>query len=301
MAGDSRRPANDQINGAARLGPRPAVREEYCVFADESATDAGPPCYGIGGLVVPMGRLRRFNEYVVGKLAQHGVVGEARWKKVGSSHGLINFAIELWRDILHHPTVRFSAIVVHKGLYRKWAADQEEAFYTTYTFLLRHAAKLRPGEFEVFIDNRCDSYDKRDEVLEIVSNHMLRGLEADSLVHVTKEDSKLLPGLQVADLLTGAITHAHAMSLKPGTEINVGKQILIERMARVAGWNDLYCDTMPNSAMNIWHFPREWRATPETRTVAPNHSVSFVTAAELLARRRGPMATPTLRRKVQAR
>src|SRR6188474_505986 len=68
----------------------------------------------------------------------------------------------------------------------------------TYTFLLRHAASLRPGDFDVAIDDRSDSYDKRDEVMEIVSNRMLRNLQADSSIsRVTKNDSKLLPGLQV--------------------------------------------------------------------------------------------------------
>jgi hypothetical protein len=202
-------------------------------------------------------------------------------------HGPINFAIELWRDVVGHPSVRFAAIVVRKDLYRKWSENQEDAFYTTYTFLLRHAAKLRAGEFDVVIDNRSDSYGKRDEVLGIVSNHMLRGLDCGSeIVRVAKDDSKLLPGLQVADIFTGAITHAHAMRLDPRCEPNAGKQMLIQRMAQLAGWEDLYCDTMPDSATNIWHFPREWRGTPETRRLSPRRAVPFVTARELAGARR---------------
>lgn len=274
------------IRSTKRAGPQRA-REGFQVFADESATSVEYPCYGIGALVVPASRLERFNAHVVHKLAAHGVVGEARWTKVDTSHGLINFAIEMWRDVLNHPEVRFSAIVVRKDLYRNWQVDPETAFYTTYTFLLRHAARLRPGDFDVAIDGRCDSYDKRDEVMEIVSNHMLRNLEADSSIsRVTKNDSKLLPGLQVADLFTGAVTHAHAMRLNPARSPNASKVLLMERMAAVAGWPDLYCDTMPDSAVNIWHFPEDWRAVPETRRVSPRRAATFVTPADLLAARR---------------
>jgi Protein of unknown function (DUF3800) len=263
--------------------PRPELpRKRFHVFADESATDSQYPCYGIGALVVPESRLAAFNEYASDKLVEHGVVGEARWKKVDSSHGLANFAIELWREVVSHPFVRFGAIIVRKDLYRKWHEDKEDAFYTTYTFLLRHVAKVRLGAFDVVIDNRSDSYEKRDEVLGIVSNHMLRGLKSDSeITRVEKHDSRLLLGLQVADLFTGAITHAHAMGLESRCVPNAGKQLLMARMAGLVGWKDLYCDTMPDSGMNIWHFPEEWRATPETREVHPTRAISFITPTEL--------------------
>jgi hypothetical protein len=288
-------PTSDNDNGRdTRRGPKRADggvgRERHHAFADESATDSQYGSYGIGALIIPESRLARFNEYFVDRLRQHGVIGEARWKKVAGSHGLINLALELWRDLLKHPSVRFSVIVVRKDLYRKWAQDKEEAFYVTYTFLLRHAANLRPGEFEVVIDDRSDRYGKRDEVLEIVSNHMLRAMKSDSeIVRVRKDDSKLLPGLQAADLLTGAITHAHVLALEPSRSVNPGKTLLLERMAAAAGWSDLYCDTFPDSPMNIWHFPQEdWRGVPETRRVLPVGAVNFVTKEGLETQRRGP-------------
>jgi hypothetical protein len=45
---------------------------------------------------VPASRLEGFNAYVSKKLIEHGVVGEAHWTKIGNSHGVMNFAIELW-------------------------------------------------------------------------------------------------------------------------------------------------------------------------------------------------------------
>jgi hypothetical protein len=273
-----------------RLGPKragEAERRGFVVFADESATSPGYPCYGIGALIVPAERLDAFNEYVRHRLVEHGVVGEAKWSKVGNSHGLINFAVQLWRDILNHPDARFAAIVVDKRRYRNWAVAHEPAFYKTYTLLLRHVARLRAGDFEVVIDHRSDAYPRNDEVVGIVSNHMLRQIQSgSSIVRVTKNNSKMLPGLQVVDLFTGAITHAHAMGLDTKVLPNPSKLLLMERMAAGAGWRDLYCDTMPNSAVNIWHFPEEWRAVPETREVLPTRSAAFVTAGDVRAARR---------------
>lgn len=116
---------------------------------------------------------------------------------------------------------------------------------------------------------------------------MLRQIKSESeIVRVTENDSRMLPGLQVADLFIGAITHAHAMRLDTRILPNPSKLLLMDRMAEGAGWPDLYCDTMPDSAVNIWHFPEEWRAVPETRDVLPKRSASFVTASELRAARR---------------
>jgi hypothetical protein len=276
--------ADDQ--GDSRIGPHRS-RERFYVFADESATGSKYPCFGIGALVVPASHLDTFNAYVLMKLKEHGVRGEAHWTEIHNSHGVMNFALELWRDVLRHPRVRFGAIIVHKGMYRNWKVDEEKAFYQTYTYLIRHVARLRSGDFDLAIDDRSDSQGTRDEVLGIVSNHMLRQIKSDSeIVRVMKNDLKLLPGLQVVDLFIGAVTHAHAMKLDPKCVPNAAKQLLMERMADVAGWRDLYCDTMPESATNIWHFPEEWRATPETRRVSPKRAVTFVSAADLLAVRR---------------
>lgn len=60
--------------------------------------------------------------------------------------------------------------------------------------------------------------------------------------------------------------------------------LLMERMAVGAGWRDPSCDTMPNSAVNIWHFPEARR--PETREVLSTRSAAFVTAGDVLAARR---------------
>ena len=255
----------------------------FSVFADESGTSAGDDCYGIGALVVAAANLRRFETWVTGVMRKHKVTSEIKWKGISTSYAPMNLAIDLLAGLLKS-SGRFSTIMVHKPSYRKWALDPEKAFYTTYTLLLVHRAKVKKGEYRVAIDGRDDRYAKHDEVVETVSNSMLRKVAAKSeFVDVCKQDSKSTLGIQVADILTGAITAAHNLWLKPDRQISPGKQLLLSKLAGVLTWPDLCCDTYPDAPFNIWHFPQEyWRSRPATR-LAPARAgaIVYVTKPEL--------------------
>lgn len=250
-------------------------------FADESGTSSKEKCYAIGALFVPAARYPQFEEETSQLVKEHGVVGEVKWTKIGASHGPINLGIDVAKRILKSKCC-FSAIVVKKDLYNKWRGNKEEAFYTTYTQLIEHAVRSQRAVTRVYIDNRSDSYDRQDEVLEIVANRMLAKLSsAGRIDNVIKVDSKKHVLLQVADLLTGAINTAHHRYLNPNWCVHPGKNLCISRLAAVLGWDDLKYDTYPSVNFNVWHFPTEYRRSPRTRKVIPNYSVNFVTADEL--------------------
>src|SRR6185295_18538497 len=92
-------------------------------------------------------------------------------------------------------------------------------------------------------------------------------------------------GVQVADLLTGAITAAHARKLNGNLPLNPGKRLAIDRLAEILGWDDLCYDTMPSTRINIWHFPREYRAFPQTLPVSWSQHARYVSAADVLSYR----------------
>jgi hypothetical protein len=254
-------------------------------FADESGTDANPKCYAIGVVSVAAKHVGAFNRVFVHLKAQHGVASELRWKNVDRGHGLINLTIDWLSRILRSHTARFDAIVVNTEQYRKWSkrgADREGAFYLTYTQLLRHIAKVAADTTEVFIDDRSDSYDKQNEVVQTIGNHMLNRLESSGrLQSVTKVPSHLYPGIQVADLITGAIAASHRLHLDPDAPLNAGKRLAISRLSQVLGWDALHYDTYPHSKFNIWHFPSEYRADPATRQVKPARMLPYIVPADL--------------------
>jgi hypothetical protein len=253
-------------------------------FADESGTDVHSRCYTIGLVCIPADRHDWLTERLVNLKATHGVVGEAKWTKVRNSHGLINFALDCLALVLETPDVTFDAIVVNKRLYRNWqgtSAQQEVAFYKTYTYLLRHIVRRLKDETDVVIDAKSDRYGKRDEAMLTIGNRMLVQLAATGrLGRVSKATSHDVPAIQMADMLTGAINTAHMLRLQT-IAIHPGKHLAIERLATQVGWNHLAHDTYPHPKFNVWHFPIEFRGP--SRDPVSSGRVPYVTAADLLA------------------
>ena len=210
-------------------------------FADESGTAEKSDCYAIGVITLPEEYLDDFNDKFSRLRDSHGLVGEAKWKKIGKSHGSINFLLD-WVDTARRSDeVTFDAIVVHKDLYRNWRGrvqEKETAFYQTYTQLLKHVARRARDTIEVYIDGRSDTYPKRDEVVEVITNRMLAKVASKGKLRtVTPSDSRLTPGIQVADILTGVMNTGHRKHLEAELRINAGKQLAIERTARILGWD----------------------------------------------------------------
>jgi uncharacterized protein DUF3800 len=250
----------------------------FTIFADESGTSAVEPCYVIGALTIPDEDLSRFLGWFGGAIRNHGVVGEARWAKVAKGHGLINLVIDLMKEVLSSD-ISFSCIVVLKSAFRKWRTGGEEvAFYTTYCLLLQHVARGSNDTYAVHIDERQDSYDKQDEVVQVITNRMLNRIVSQaSLRLVQKADSRLILGIQAADLLTGAVKAAHHLYLDPECPLSSGKRLALKRLSEMLGWAHLHFDTWPNHDFNIWHFPsQEYRAVPATMMVRPNVQVQYI-------------------------
>lgn len=251
------------------------------IYCDESGTTVSDWCYTIGALSVPQACYPKFERCLNNLIATHGIVGEVKWKKVGTSHGLINFGLDLLRLILNG-SYCFSAIVVKKSTYRKWAANQETAFYTTYTLLLEHCAKAHAATLNVAIDWRSNTYAKQNEVVQVIGNHKLKKFGRNgALRKVQMADSRSQVALQAVDFLTGAINAAHNVYLKPDVQIAPGKLLCISKLAAILGWKDLIYDTYPNRDFNVWHFPIDFRCDPQTLTVMPNFSVPYVNARDI--------------------
>ncbi len=176
----------------------------------------------------------------------------------------------------------FHSIVVVKNIYNNWQTDRELAFYQTYTMLVKNVAKQIKSDVEVIIDQKIDKYKKNDEVTGIVANNMLARAGMKKLVKsVTMHDSKHHLGLQVVDILTGAVNSGYLKYLNPRLELSVAKELAFERMAALLGWDFFHYDTFPNKDFNIWHFPQEMRAMPGSKSIRPDYSVPLVNREEL--------------------
>ena len=76
-------------------------------FADESGTDGRSKCYTIGVVSFEASCLDAFEQHFTSLLVRHGVQGEAKWTRLRTSHGLINFALDALNSILRSRTASF--------------------------------------------------------------------------------------------------------------------------------------------------------------------------------------------------
>jgi hypothetical protein len=265
----------------------PLSAQRYAVFADESGTHVGDSCFGIGALIVPEGRLDRFNQFFDVRKAQYSSGSEPCWEEIRKSYGDMNLALDLLTAVLTVKEARFSTIIVKKDIYRRWEENKELGFWIAYHHLLTSLAGLKSGQYHVTLDPRSDKYAKHNEVIELTGNYALQKLPRGGVLNsVVWGDSRTTAGIQAADLLTGAIVASHNASMRPSRSIQAGKRLLIGKLAAVLGWPDLFCDTWPNPKFNIWHFPDRdgsegWRAYPETRSVGRPRQVPLVTLQDV--------------------
>lgn len=251
--------------------------EELIAFSDESGNTAGCPCYTIGILLVPKSYLSQLDSKVDQLISKSGIRGELKWQKIRNSAGKLNLCIELVK-LIHESPCSFYSIVVRKDLYRKWHQNEEEAFFTTYDFLLANALKNKKSTATVRMDQKTTSYKKQDEVVKIISNNMIENKSGRKVIkELSMEDSKNHLALQAVDILTGAVNTGHWLYIDENAQVDLAKKIACKRIALTLGWEKLVHDTMPNDEFNIWHFPQEYRSVPSTESVEVNLDVPTVT------------------------
>lgn len=253
----------------------------YLVFGDESGTTGSDPCYSIGLLCIPMDKIEEFNKYIDDLKSKRGIQGELKWKKIKNSSGQANICVDILSMVLRSSCC-FHSIIVEKKKYNNWRVNRETAFYKTYTLLLKNTAKQVKSPLKVLIDQKCDKYDKNDEVIGIVANNMLSQIGSDKTISdVEMHDSKTHAGLQVVDILTGAVNSGYMKFINNNLVLSKAKEAAFIKMSEMLGWDKLHYDTYPNQDFNIWHFPKENRASPGTKIIKPYFSVNPVQHDEL--------------------
>ena len=119
-------------------------------------------------------------------------------------------------------------------------------------------------------------------MIGIVANNMLSKMGVNKTISEVKmHDSKLHNGLQVVDILTGAVNSGYIKYLDDNLILSKAKEASFIKMAAMLGWDKLHYDTYPNKDFNIWHFPEENKATPATRTIIPNYKIKAVQDSEI--------------------
>lgn len=190
------------------------------------------PCV-IAGLAVPDGAWKPIDIRFRAIKATYKVTGELKWRDFGSPKGPLahldtagrnGLRREVYELITQRNAIRIMAVIGTPGEYVKhgWYRDEPDGFY-------RGALKALSERFQYFLQDMaretaapqtgllvCDARERRNDQRLVESMHSLMTggpymATYDNIVEgLFMADSKLSTGIQLADMVAGAIWHKEA-------------------------------------------------------------------------------------------
>jgi len=236
----------------------PGVRR-WLISCDESGIH-GSPHYGFGSLWMKWQRRGDFAEDVREMRERHKYFSEIKWNTVNSMRS-VPFYEELIEYYFQRKWLVFQCLIVPKASVRKefhdndWDLARRKHYTMLLTNKMKKALERFPGrkhEFRIHIDKIASRYAKADEAMEVITNNILNKKFRDaSPVHsVLTRDSKDSPGIQLCDLMLGAVMETwHKRANHPA------KKAVRQCIANHLGWDALDADTfITERKFNIWYF-----------------------------------------------
>lgn len=228
----------------------------YLVYCDESGVH-GTRLTGFGTLWMTYERRGDFQQLWQTLHARHFPPSEVKWERV--KRQTYPFFEALVDEFFGRNWLMFHSLLISKeevdlSLHSK---DWDLARRKHFTLLLANKIKrfATPRKhYLVRVDPIHSSYQKADEAAEVILRNIIEqapSLHGAKVIHsVRTVNSKSTPGIQLADLLVGAVMAARHGAIESGA-----KKKLIARIAEHLGWPDLRADTMPAAQkFNIWRF-----------------------------------------------
>lgn len=262
---------------------RPGYRS-YRIFCDDSGLH-GSTYYGFGSLWMASERRGDFYACISELRSAHRYNDEIKWTNIKPRNK--DFYAALVDRFFHMRSLMFHCLLVRKGLVDKSFHGMKDPMDLARRkhFGMLVGAKIRwlaerdkKKAYHVITDRIPSRYAKADEAMEVVLQNQLRRLDGRSiLTKVTTQDSKESYGIQLADVLLGAV-----MSEWNGEEPGPAKRTMRTHVAKYLGWSDLAADThRAESKFNIWCFHDPTRGVPRDR---PTRSVKLLIPMQVYRR-----------------
>lgn len=236
----------------------------FLIYCDESGIH-GKRLFGFGSLWITYERRGDFQRLWRDLHEAHFPPSEVKWQKVKTR--TLPFFLALVDEFFRRNWLMFHCLLIGRDEVdlRLHGNSWDLARRKHFTMLLANKIKrfAAPGKhYMIRADPIHSSYSKADEAAEVILRNiveqvpLLRG--GDTIDSVRTVDSKSSPGVQLSDLLLGAVLEA-----RHGDAESSAKKLVIARIASHLGWNDLHADTMPHiKKFNIWRF---WDPTSGTK------------------------------------
>lgn len=254
----------------------------YLVYCDDSGLH-GSTHYGFGSLWMPWERRGDFVDIIRSLRERHRMRDEFKWNKVNRQFE--TFYLDLVEMFFRRPWLMFHCLIVERAVVDKdlHEGDYDLARRKHFAMLVgtkmrllcrgRNASKKR---YHVRVDRLPSRYAKADEAAERIVNNMLKKeLGHPAVATLFTRDSKTTSGIELADVLLGAVMDDWCGTSESATKQNVKRSI-----AGHLGWVDLAADTKPFEwKFNIWSFYDPTTGNPRpvaTRTVDLRYPMNLV-------------------------
>ncbi len=228
-------------------------RRHFYVYTDESGFH-GTRYYGFGTLWLPYERRGDFQEMISALRREHRYRDEIKWSSI--RHANRAFYIALVNQFFRRRWLMFHALVVRQGYVKmslhggsRHVAHQKH-FCALLSMKLRRFAS--PDKvYRLRVDPLPSPYAKADEAALIITNHTVQkklGLRPVDSIRTC--DSRRTAGIQLCDVLTGAVLDAwNAEAQTPA------KHAVRDEIAACLGWETLRHDTYPDEwKFNVCYF-----------------------------------------------
>jgi hypothetical protein len=206
----------------------------FNIYCDESChmENDGQSVMVLGALSCPKDQARRLSLKIrdVKRKFKLADSFEVKWAKV-SPAGL-DFYLELMDSFFAEDDLSFRGLVVpNKEVLRheEFQQSHDNWYYKMYYLLLRPIPKT-PNKYRIYLDIKDSQGERKVRDLERYLKSAVRDFAGEVITGVQQAHSRELAGMQLADLLIGALSYLHRE-----LEGSPAKLALIQRLKQQSG------------------------------------------------------------------
>ncbi|WP_245155376.1 DUF3800 domain-containing protein [Mannheimia haemolytica] len=216
------------------------------LFCDESGI-SGKPFYAFGALWIREDKISLFEKEIQKLREKHYCTDEIKWQGTNSKR-FSEFYRELVSFFFQADYLFFNCIVVQQAIVNKafHNGDYEMAKQKHFNLLIcnkieQSLYKNRINRFVLSVDDLPFKYNKADEAMHIIANNIIRKKTAvaNAILALNEVDSRKSSGVQLCDLLLGAILSSYQNDITSERKKELTKWIALH-----LGWDKLTYDTL---------------------------------------------------------
>lgn len=210
------------------------MKQTFNIYCDESChlENDGQPVMVLGALACPEDQARPLSLQIRELKRKHKLADdfEIKWAKVSPAQ--LDFYLELVELFFAAENLSFRGLVVpNKEVLRhaEFQQTHDNWYYKMYYLLLRPIPKP-PSQYRIYLDIKDTQGARKVRELESYLQNGVRDFSGDMVAGIQQAHSRELAGMQLADLLIGALSYLHRhLNTSPA------KLALIERIKQRSG------------------------------------------------------------------